>query len=49
MSDRWQPIETAPTELGKRVLVYADDEVVIGYRNDFYEGAPWFAARMRGR
>ena len=39
----WQDIATAPKEPEVRLLLYADGEVVIGYRNPFYEGniSPW--------
>ena len=44
----WQPIETAPTEPDTRMLVCAGGEVVIGYRNSFYEGSPWWHSEDEG-
>lgn len=44
----WKPIETAPTKLNHRVLVYAGGEIVVGYRNSFYVGAPWFQCEDDG-
>ena len=44
----WQSIETAPDTTDERVLVFAEGEVVIGYRNSFYEGAPWWQCEDEG-
>ena len=38
----WRDIASAPKETDQRLLLFANGEVVIGYRNSFYEGSPWF-------
>ncbi|MBA3577289.1 MAG: DUF551 domain-containing protein [Sphingomonas sp.] len=44
----WQPIETAPFEPDGRFLVYTEGEIVIGYRNCFYDGNPWWQCEDEG-
>lgn len=44
----WQPMETAPAETETRVLVSVEGETVIGYRNSFYEGSPWWCCEDDG-
>lgn len=38
----WKDVASAPPDRDKRLLLIVDGEVVIGFRNSFYTGAPWW-------